>query len=192
MIEEGTDHTRGHSNAARLPRTQSQSITEPQTVAVSPTSQLITVAAKHVLTMSAHHPSASNLLDLDANLWQQLEHVTILTFSGNKWAYGTWKSAFTACIDRAPATTEYKLLQLCQCLHGETLKAVDGLGHSVAAYDTAKARLEKKYGRERRQVTTYLEEILQFAPVCLGKAEDLDHFVDLINMIVINLKDTTG
>ena len=33
-----------------------------------------------------------------------------------------WKAAFTACVDIAPTTAEYKLLQLRQCLVGEALR----------------------------------------------------------------------
>ena len=43
------------------------------------------------------------------------------------------KAAFMACIDKAPATPEYKLLQLQQCLTGEALKAIESLGYSAAA-----------------------------------------------------------
>ena len=49
-----------------------------------------------------------------------------------------------ACIDKSAATPEFKLLQLCQYLSGEALKATEALGHS--AYQAAKERLERKYG----------------------------------------------
>ena len=94
-----------------------------------------------------------------------------------------------ACIDQAPATAEYKLLQLRQYLRGDALKAIDGLGHSAAAYDAAKARLDRKYGGERRRVATHLEAIQQFAPVRPGNTDDLDRFADLIDVTVVNLKD---
>ena len=54
------------------------------------------------------------------------------------------------CIDKAPATPEYKLLQLQQYLCGDALKAVETLGHSAAAYEAAKERLERKFGSQRR------------------------------------------
>ena len=58
----------------------------------------------------------------------------------------SWKAAFTACIDQAPATSEYKLLQLRQHLIREPLERVDNLGHSAGAYDASKNRLERKFG----------------------------------------------
>jgi len=40
--------------------------------------------------------------------------------------------------NQAPATVEYKLLQWRQCLCG---RAIEGLGHSAAGYQSAKERL---------------------------------------------------
>ena len=46
----------------------------------------------------------------------------------------------------APATDEYKLLQLRQYLSGDALKVIENLGHSAYAYKAAKERLDRKYG----------------------------------------------
>ena len=89
------------------------------------------------------------------DLWKQLKRVTIPVFSGEKKTYQNWKAAFTACVDQAPATAEYKLLQLWQCLAGEALKAMESLGHSAAAYQAAKERLERKFGGQQRQIALY-------------------------------------
>ena len=60
-----------------------------------------------------------------------------------------------ACVDQAPATAEYKLLQLKQCLlAGEALRAIEGLGHSAAAYHAAKKAGEKV--RRSMPITGYL------------------------------------
>ena len=45
-----------------------------------------------------------------------------------------------ACIDKAPATAEDKLLQLRLYPSGEVLKAIENLRHSAAAYQIAKER----------------------------------------------------
>ena len=108
------------------------------------------------------------------DLWKQLKRVTIPVFSGEKKTYQNWKAAFTACVDQAPATAEYKLLQLRQCLAGEALKAIESLGHSAAAYQAAKERLERKFGGQRRQIALYLEEIDNFRPVCPGNSKDIE------------------
>ena len=106
------------------------------------------------------------------DLWRQLKRVQIPVFSGDKRTYQSWKAAFLACTDSAPATGEYKLLQLRQYLSGEALKTIENLGHSAFAYEAAKDRLERKYGGKRRQIALYLEELEQFRQVRLGNARE--------------------
>ena len=131
--------------------------------------------------------SDSELIGQD--LWKQLKRVNIPVFSGDKKAYQNWKAAFMACIDKAPATAEYKLLQLRQCLTGEALKAVENLGYSAVAYETAKDRLERKFGGQRRQIALYLEEIDSFRPIRYGNSKDLEKFADLLDIAIVNLKE---
>ena len=55
-------------------------------------------------------PTASNTVpSIGQDLWRQLKRVQIPVFSGDKGQYQSWKAAFLACIDSAPATGEYKL-----------------------------------------------------------------------------------
>ena len=123
------------------------------------------------------------------DLWKQLKRVQIPTFSGDKRNYQSWKAAFLACIDSAPATGEYKLLQLRQYLSGEALTVIENLGHSSTAYEAAKERLERKYGGRRRQIAMYIEELEQFKQIRSGNARDLDKFADLLDIAIINLKE---
>ena len=87
----------------------------------------------------------SEPVSIGQDFWKQLRRVTIPVFSGDKHTYEIWKAAFMACTDKSPATPELRLLQLCQSLSGEALKAVKTLGHSAPAYQAAKERLERKY-----------------------------------------------
>ncbi|CAC5373863.1 unnamed protein product [Mytilus coruscus] len=103
--------------------------------------------------------------ELGNDMWKQLKRVSIPIFKGNKRNYQSWKAAFLACIDQAPATKEYKLLQMRQYVEGEALQVIENLGHSAVAYDAAKERLERKYGRQRRQITLYIEELENFNPM---------------------------
>ena len=123
------------------------------------------------------------------DLWKQLKRVQIPTFSGNKRNYQSWKAAFLACIDSAPATGEYKLLQLRHYLSGEALNVIENLGHSSTAYEAAKEQLERKYGGRRRQIAMYIEELEQFKQIKSGNARDLDKFADLLDIAIINLKE---
>ena len=61
---------------------------------------------------------------LGRDMWNQLKRVSIPVFNGDRRAYEGWKAAFMACVNQAPATPEYKLLQLRQHLSGEALKIV--------------------------------------------------------------------
>ena len=123
------------------------------------------------------------------DLWKQLRRVTIPVFSGDKRTYENWKAAFMACIDKSPATPEFKLLQLRQYLSGEALKAIETLGHSASAYQAAKERLERKYGGKRRQIAIYMEDVDNFRPIRPGNHKDIENFADLLDIVVVNLKD---
>ena len=85
-------------------------------------------------SVSVTNDSQNNCIDprlIGLDLWKQLITVTIPVFSGNKKTYQNWKAAFTACVDNAPATPEYKLLQLRQCLAWEALKAIGSFSNSI-------------------------------------------------------------
>ena len=135
----------------------------------------------------SQYTSDSTLIGLD--LWKQLKRVTIPVFTGDKKTYQSWKAAFTACVDNAPATAEYKLLQLRQSLAGEALRTIENLGHSATAYHTAKERLERKFGGHRRQIALYLEEVDNFRPICLGNYKEIEKFADLLDITIVNLKE---
>ena len=122
-------------------------------------------------------------------MWTQLKPVQIPTFSGDIRSYPSWKAALMACVDRAPVTQEYKMLQLRQYISGEALIAIVNLGYSPAAYEAAKDRLERKYGGKRRQKASFMEELEQFQQIQSGNAEELERFADLLDITTINLRE---
>ena len=63
------------------------------------------------------------------------------------------------------------------------------MGHSAAAYQAAKERLERKFGGQRHQIALYLEEIDNFRPVCPGNSKDIKRYADLLDIAIINLKE---
>ena len=130
------------------------------------------------------------MLTFHVLVMMQFKRIQIPTFSGDKRSYRNWKSVFMACVDTAPATDEYKLLQLRQCLSGEALNVIENLGHSTAAYEAAKERLERRYGGKRRQVAIYLNDIDKFPQVRPGNAQDIQKFADLLEIAIMNLKET--
>ena len=94
-----------------------------------------------------------------------------------------------ACVHQAPATPDYKLLQLRQHLSGEALKIVEPLGHSAAAYEAAIALLERKFGGERLKLALHLKELENIKSLRLGNAGDIERFADLLDVTVVNLKE---
>ena len=117
--------------------------------------------------------SSGTPITIGQDMWRQLKRVAIPVFSGNKKTFENWKAVFTACIDMAPATPEYKLLQLRQYLSGEALKVIEGLGHSGFAYEAAKERLDRKFGGERRKIAITIEELENFRPIRPDNSKDM-------------------
>ena len=121
--------------------------------------------------------------------WSQLQKISIPTFGGDKRKFEAWQAAFLACVDAGPMAPETKMLQLRQYLTGEPLHAIDSFGYSAAAYDAAKKLLVRKYGGERRRVALHVEELKNIKPIHGNKPLELERFVDLVTVAVINLKD---
>ena len=122
-----------------------------------------------VTCMNIHAAQAkqnnSRSTSIGQDLWSQLKRVQMPVFYGDKRWYQSWKDAFLACIDTAPVTAEYKLLQMRQYLAREALYAMDSLGHSAHAYEAAKERLERKFGGKRRQLLIYFEDLGNFSQI---------------------------
>ena len=127
---------------------------------------------------------------VEQDLWRQLKRVSIPVFSGDKKNYEQWKASFIACVDSAPMSAEYKLLQMRQYLAGDALKSIELLGHSAASYGAAKQRLHRKYGGVRRQIAGQMEQIDDFKYVRYGNAKDIEKFADLLDITVINVKES--
>ena len=127
--------------------------------------------------------------DIGRDWWYQLKRISIPVFTGDKSTYESWKAAFMACIDRAPASPEYKLLQLRQYVSGDAISCIEKLGHSAAAYEAAKERLERRFGGKRRQVASCLEDLKAFSPLSDDRPEDIASFGDLVDLGVLNMKE---
>ena len=137
-----------------------------------------------------HESGSCGNHDIGEDLWRQLKRIELPVFNGDKRSYRNWKAVFMACVDTAPATGEYKLLELRQCLSGEALNVIENLGHSATAYEAAKERLERRYGGKRRQVAIYLEDLDRFQQIRPGNVQDLEQFSDMLETAVLNLKET--
>ena len=72
--------------------------------------------------------------EIGRDMWKQLTRVSILIFNGNKRSYSGWKAVVMACVDKAPATAEYKLLQLKKYLSGEALRETNSRMSRALSY----------------------------------------------------------
>lgn len=81
------------------------------------------------------------------------------------------------------------MLRLESCLAGEALETIKGLRYSQAAYDVAKTRLVRKYGRNRREVQSHLDEILKMWPIKEDNPKALEKFADTLERAVVKLQE---
>ena len=119
----------------------------------------------------------------------RLERIKIPLFSGNKLEFPRWHAAFSSSVDSSSLSAQFKMLRLEGCLTSEAAETIKGLGYSGEAYETAKARLLRKYGGSRRQVQGHLEELKKMKTPRESDAKGLERFADALERAVINLKE---
>ena len=94
-----------------------------------------------------------------------------------------------SCVYKVPTSEEYRLLQLCQYLSGESLKIIKSLGHSATAYQTAKERLQRKYSSKRWQIALCFEELVRLQLRRSRPIKSMEKFTNLLNIAVANLRE---
>ena len=142
---------------------------------------LFQVAAKlSLLPSEVSQPNVSTKDQLSFDSSAYLKRVSVPRVSGNKKDVEGWKAAFMSCVHKAGAFLEYKLLHFRECLQGETLKVVENLGHSAAAYEAAKT------SSERRALALRMEELQE------ENKKDLESFAELLDAVVVTLVDDAG
>ena len=112
--------------------------------------------------------------------WNNLERIRIPTFSGNKTEFldsgAHWNATFTSCVDASAMSSQFKMLRLEACLAGEVLETIKGLGYSEVAYEAAKSRLLRKYGGNRREIQSHVDELIKMKPIREENAKELERF----------------
>ena len=86
-------------------------------------------------------------------------------------------------------TAQFKMLRLEVCLGGEARETIRGLGYTQVAYEAAKKRLVRKYGGNRRQIQSHLDELKRMKPLKEDDVKELEKFADILERAVINLKE---
>ena len=80
------------------------------------------------------------------------------------------------------------MLWLESCLEGEAAETVKGLGYLDHVYRAAKARLNQKYRRNRRQVQAHIDELRKMRPINADNPRELERFADMVEMTVVSLR----
>ena len=122
----------------------------------------------------------------DAN--KQLERIQSPKFSGDKKEYHSSWSAFSSCVDETNLSAQFEMLWLESCLEGEAAEMVKGLGYLDHAYREAKARLNQKYRRNRRQVQAHIDELRKMRRINADNPRELERFADMVEMTVVSLR----
>lgn len=92
-------------------------------------------------------------------------------------------------MDETNLSPQFKMLRLESCLEGEAAETVKGLGYSEHAYEAAKARLNRKYGGNRRQVQAHFDELRKMRPINADNPRELEKFADIVERTVVSLKE---
>ena len=90
---------------------------------------------------------------------RSLERLQIPKFDGDKSKFASFWAAFSTIVDETSALSKHKMLRLKACLEGKAAEAITKLGYSDEAYEEAKKTLIRKFGGNRRQIQTQLEDL---------------------------------
>ena len=105
-----------------------------------------------------------------------LKPLKVPTFDGDKRKFEDFWAIFTSLVDESTEPVNLKMARLRQCLTGNALEAIRGLGVPVHEYEEAKEILKTKYGGTRRLLRS-------------NDIHALEKFVDLVRITVVKLQE---
>ena len=117
-----------------------------------------------------------------------LKPLKVPTFDGDKRKFEDFWALFTSLVDESTEPVNLKMARLRQCLTGNALEAIRGLGVPVHEYEEAKEILKTKYGGTRRLLRAYLDQLEQVPPIRSNDIHALEKFVDLVRITVVKLQ----
>ena len=79
------------------------------------------------------------------------------------------------------------MARLRQCLTGNALEAIRGLGVSTLGYKEAKEISITKYGGARRLLQAYMDQLEQMPLIRSNDIHALEKFADLVRITVVKL-----
>ena len=80
------------------------------------------------------------------------------------------------------------MTRLRQCLTGNALEAIRGLGVTTPEYEEAKEILKSKYGGARRLLRAYMDQLEQTPSIRSNDIHALEKFANLVRITVVKLQ----
>ena len=82
-------------------------------------------------------------------------------FSGDKQKFEDFWALFRSLVDESAEPANLKVARLRQCLTGNALDAIRGVGATILEYEEAKEILKSKYGGARLLLRAYMDQLEQ-------------------------------
>ena len=83
-------------------------------------------------------------------------------------------------MDESTEPSNLKMARLRQCLTGNALEAIRGLGVTAPEYEESKEILKSKYGGARRLLRAYMDQLEQMPLIRNNDIHALERFADLV------------
>lgn len=90
-----------------------------------------------------------------------LKALKVSTFSGDKQKFEDFWALFKSLVDKSAEPANLKMARQWQCLTGNALEAIRGLGVTTTEYEEAKEILKANCGGAHRLLQAYMEQLEQ-------------------------------
>ena len=90
-----------------------------------------------------------------------MKSLKVPTFNGEKWKFEDFWALFRSLVDKSAEPANLKMAKQWQCLTGNALEAIRGLGVTTPEYEEAKEILKTNCGDAHRLLQAYMEQLEQ-------------------------------
>ncbi|CAM1295397.1 Uncharacterised protein r2_g452 [Pycnogonum litorale] len=150
-------------------------------------------------SLQAQRPATKTAADLEPNFQQSrfvdlkdffhgLAKPKLSHFNGDRDKYQDWRAQFDIFVHQASVPCHYKMM-LKNSLSGKPLQLVENLGYTDNQYQMAVAKLDQRYGGERRILQRHLESIVSMAAVVEDDLLGLENLSNRLCDIVTKLAE---
>ena len=118
----------------------------------------------------------------------RLKPLKVPTYGGDKTKFEEFWGLFESLVDKSKEPANLKMARLRQCLFGNALESIRGLGISEPEYEEAKEILQSKFGGQRRQLRAYMDQLEKMASLRRHDVQGFEKFADLVRITVVKLQ----